>query len=175
MAEQKIDILATTAASATAGVPTTGQSLPTTLLFHPTAQLQSLVDEEVEDFIPGFYEAVKEFKHPSCIANFEKYDIRSPMEISQAKFGASLAATRLYLCGHLEGPREGKFDLMGLLAEIREKIYKMLLMYPKLGLTLAKCSLDDRLPEHNRLGVLTLDEDMESETVAYGIKKGPQR
>ncbi|PPJ52030.1 hypothetical protein CBER1_10397 [Cercospora berteroae] len=47
----------------------------------------------------------------------------------------SLAAARVYLRHRLEPERSGTFDFMGLPAELREKIYKMMLVYPKRGLS----------------------------------------
>ncbi|GIZ47318.1 hypothetical protein CKM354_001041300 [Cercospora kikuchii] len=50
----------------------------------------------------------------------------------------SVSAARAYLCQCLEPPREGTFKFMALPAELREKVYKMLLVYPEPGLSRAE-------------------------------------
>ncbi|PIA91844.1 hypothetical protein CB0940_09489 [Cercospora beticola] len=59
-------------------------------------------------------------------------------DVTKDKFTISNAAARCFLRELLEPPRQGAFDFMGLPPELREKIYKMVMVYPKPGFTRAR-------------------------------------
>ncbi|GIZ47485.1 hypothetical protein CKM354_001057500 [Cercospora kikuchii] len=59
-------------------------------------------------------------------------------DVTKDKFTISNAAARCFLRELLEPPRQGTFDFMGLPPELREKIYKMVMVYPKPGFTRAR-------------------------------------
>ncbi|PPJ51086.1 hypothetical protein CBER1_07903 [Cercospora berteroae] len=80
----------------------------------------------LDHVLDGFYEAMKDFETPlTCTHDAEK---------DLDRYTISSCAARLYLHNHLQSPRDGVFDFMGLSAELREKVYKMLLVSPKPGL-----------------------------------------
>ncbi|CAK1366076.1 unnamed protein product [Cercospora beticola] len=84
--------------------------------------------------LPGLYQAVNHFDLPLTRTSTDEQE----RDITRDKFMISAsAAARAYLRDIFEPPRQGTFDFMALPAELREKIYKMLLVYPKPGFTLA--------------------------------------
>ncbi|PPJ52028.1 hypothetical protein CBER1_10395 [Cercospora berteroae] len=93
--------------------------------------------EWIDPVVPGLYQAVEDFEHPACIATSETPSSATEIGICDATLVVPNAAARLYLRDKLESPRKGTFEFMELPAEIREKIFKMLLVYPKSGLALA--------------------------------------
>ncbi|CAK1366551.1 unnamed protein product [Cercospora beticola] len=105
---------------------------------------------QLDNLLPGLYEAARDFEHPlTCVDDFDPSD---DTDICEKKFTICAKAARIYLRERLELPRQGSFDFMGLPAELREKIYKMLLVYPKPGLTLADHARE-RGRKEVRLGV----------------------
>lgn len=105
--------------------------------------------------LPSIYRTMKHFDLPLTRVPADEED----EDITKDKFTMSSDAARSYLRNVLEPPRQGTFDFMALPAELREKIYKMLLVYPKPGFTLA----DHRIWRGNeceylhQLGLLSRD------------------
>ncbi|CAK1366331.1 unnamed protein product [Cercospora beticola] len=80
------------------------------------------------DDSPGdFFDAMRSFDLPLVKRTYHSYN--------GADLQISFSAARAYLCQCLEPPREGTFKFMALPAELREKVYKMLLVYPEPGLS----------------------------------------
>ncbi|GIZ47314.1 hypothetical protein CKM354_001040900 [Cercospora kikuchii] len=94
-------------------------------------------DDDETEVLPDFYDAVEEFEHPSCIGNLKDYSKRR-VNLEFHTFSITTGAARLYLRNRLEPARKGVFHFMKLPAELREKICRMLLIYPKSGLVLAR-------------------------------------
>ncbi|PIA95993.1 hypothetical protein CB0940_10870 [Cercospora beticola] len=75
--------------------------------------------------IPDFFLAIRSFDLP-C-------EHSDPVEELNTRLKVSLPAARVHLRQYLEPARQGTFDFPGLSAELREKICKMLLVYPDEG------------------------------------------
>ncbi|GIZ47009.1 hypothetical protein CKM354_001011100 [Cercospora kikuchii] len=127
-------------------------------------------DERIPHVVPGFFEVVMHFDHPCCVGNLEHNTPEDPTELSDAAFEVRPSAARLYLRDRLEQrPRQGAFDFMGLAAELREKIYKMLMLYPEPGLTLDE---EDRAQDDTktRVGVYSTSDEDFAEYRSWGVR-----
>ncbi|GIZ47102.1 hypothetical protein CKM354_001020200 [Cercospora kikuchii] len=115
-----------------------------------SASYDSEEKSQLGHILPGLYEAARDFEHPlNCV---DEFDPSHDTDVCENKYTMCAKAARIYLRDRLEPLRQGYFDFMGLPAELREKIYKMLLVYPRPGLTLAD---NAREPIHRnvRLGL----------------------
>ncbi|GIZ47502.1 hypothetical protein CKM354_001059100 [Cercospora kikuchii] len=99
------------------------------------AYVSHLEDQASDHYNPGdrtqyvldnFVEVMQDFEVPLI----ETYDAVGDVK----RYTTSAGAARIYLHNHLDSPREGTFDFIGLPAELREKVYKMLLVFPEPGL-----------------------------------------
>lgn len=110
-------------------------------------------DDRLEPILGDLNAAIRDFDTPlSCVhdttKNLDRYTI-------------SAGAARVFLRKHLEPPREGVFDFLGLPAELREKIYKMVLVFPKPGLRYWEgpdLQYDDEDARVTELGLLSRDD-----------------
>ncbi|PIA92222.1 hypothetical protein CB0940_09259 [Cercospora beticola] len=129
---------------------------------HGTSALESDYDGPFEHSIHGLYETVKEFDIPLTCNRL--LDNGRTLTDFEAEFTISAEAARVCLRDILEPERDGTFDFMALPPEIREKIYKMLLVYPKPGLIIDSQVLYDW---DSQLGVQSRD-DAEAELPPAG-------
>lgn len=93
-------------------------------------------EPQLDHVIPGLYAALKDFDLPLTYSEVSDDESREFFEEHDDEFTISAAAARVYLRDLLEPPRKGTFDFMSLPPELREKIYKMLLVFPEPGLML---------------------------------------
>ncbi|GIZ47313.1 hypothetical protein CKM354_001040800 [Cercospora kikuchii] len=129
---------------------------------HGTTTLESDYDGPFEHSIHGLYETVREFDIPLTCNRL--LDNGRTLTDFEAEFTISAEAARVCLRDILEPERDGTFDFMALPPELREKIYKMLLVYPKPGLIIDSQVLCDW---EGQLGVQSRD-DAEAELPAAG-------
>ncbi|CAK1366334.1 unnamed protein product [Cercospora beticola] len=164
----------------------TPQPLPTALFSRPTPQPRSLKDEILELIQPWRYSNEKppfttgelivmmlvisgiamrlEDIEIHILSTFDYYNHQA---VRTQALSVTTGAARLYFRNRLEPARKGVFCFMQLPAELREKIYKMLLVYPKSGVALARFEQENMDLEEHRLGVPSF-EDMEYPN--YGTK-----
>ncbi|CAK1366644.1 unnamed protein product [Cercospora beticola] len=116
-------------------------------------------EDRLQHVVPGVFEAVKHFDHPCCIGDLQDYTLQGHVEFCSTDFEVRPSAARLYLRDRLElQPRQGTFDFMGLAPELREKIYKMLMVYPEPGLTVDEKDRARNLTE-TRVGVYSTSDE----------------
>ncbi|PPJ50748.1 hypothetical protein CBER1_08126 [Cercospora berteroae] len=120
---------------------------------HGTSALESDYDGPFEHSIHGLYETVREFDIPLTCNRL--HDNGRTLTDFEAEFTISAEAARVCLRDILEPERDGTFDFMALPPEVREKIYKMLLVYPKPGLIIDSQVLYDW---ESQLGVQSRDD-----------------
>ncbi|CAK1366645.1 hypothetical protein CB0940_09000 [Cercospora beticola] len=93
------------------------------------------LDEGFDSPIDDFYDALRDSELPVRRKYIDSF--HSGYEDASTLVKIFLPAARIYLRHQLEPERLGTFDFMGLPAELREKVYKMLLIYPKRGLCIS--------------------------------------
>ncbi|PPJ50441.1 hypothetical protein CBER1_05577 [Cercospora berteroae] len=87
--------------------------------------------DRLHGVIGNIYRMVRHFDLPLTRISID----RDHPDVTADRFTISAAAARCFLRGLLEPPRHGTFDFMALPPELREKIYKMTMLYPKPGFT----------------------------------------
>ncbi|PPJ50750.1 hypothetical protein CBER1_08124 [Cercospora berteroae] len=103
----------------------------------------------LEDLTDALYNTLKTFECPLTRTSDGDDDTYG------VKYTISPSLARLYLRDHLDPTRQSVFHFMGLPAELREKIYKMLLVFPQPGLTHADRPQQEvkREPSLSKLGL----------------------
>ncbi|GIZ47008.1 hypothetical protein CKM354_001011000 [Cercospora kikuchii] len=90
------------------------------------------VEQGFDSPTDDFYDALRSYELP---LQREFIDSPSSDDYGTTMVRTTFRAARIYLSHRLEPDRLGNFDFMQLSAELREKIYKMLLVYPSQGLS----------------------------------------
>ncbi|KAM3417165.1 hypothetical protein BST61_g5427 [Cercospora zeina] len=112
----------------------------------------------LEDAVGGFHDSMRDFELP----------MTSVMQDGGEVYTIDGPAARVYLRKHLEPPRQGVFNFMGLPAELRESVLKMLLVFPKPALTLDHGFGD--LSQVAKLGLLSREDKADP---TYGTVSRP--
>ncbi|GIZ47317.1 hypothetical protein CKM354_001041200 [Cercospora kikuchii] len=113
----------------------------------------------LEDVIDGFQNAMKDFELPLTFV------VGTGEEAGMDLYTITSGAARAYLRDRLTPPRQGTFNFMGLPSELREKILKMLLVFPKPALTIGDRGTGSSSSESRKLGLLSREDQVEP---AYG-------
>lgn len=113
----------------------------------------------LEDVVDGFQTAMKDFELPLTSV------VGTGDEAGMDLYTTTSGAARVYLRDRLSPPRQGTFNFMGLPTEIREKILKMLLVFPKPALTVGNRDTSGSRTESLKLGLLSREDKVEP---AYG-------